>query len=60
MASITGYGKGPVHVAPRPGDLRQIRLDSSRAFQQLGWRPQVRLDDGLKQTIDFLRATMGR
>jgi UDP-glucose 4-epimerase len=40
----------PVHGPARPGDLRSNLVDPSRAAQVLGWRPEVRLDDGLLRT----------
>jgi UDP-glucose 4-epimerase len=38
----------------RPGELMHSCLDSSRAAQELGWKPQVELDDGLRQTYAAL------
>lgn len=39
---------GPfVHVDPRPGDIRYIRGDNTRAKELLGWEPTVSLEDGI-------------
>lgn len=40
----------PVHGPARPGDLRSNLVDPSRAALLLGWRPEVRLDEGLART----------
>lgn len=55
MADLIGYGKTPVHAPPRPGDLRKIRLDATKARRELGWQPRVQLASGLAETIEFLR-----
>jgi UDP-glucose 4-epimerase len=35
---------------PRPGDLRSSLLDAGKITRELGWRPQVTLEEGLKRT----------
>ncbi|BCV25988.1 NAD-dependent epimerase/dehydratase family protein [Gelria sp. Kuro-4] len=35
---------------PRPGDLRSSLLDAGKIARELGWRPQVALEEGLKRT----------
>ncbi len=46
----------PLHGPPRPGDVRRIWLDSSRAARVLGWAPEVGLDEGIAQTVEWFRA----
>jgi UDP-N-acetylglucosamine 4-epimerase len=43
----------PVHREPRPGDLPYSRADIARAERLLGYRPQVRIMQGLSRTIDW-------
>ncbi|MEW4530384.1 NAD-dependent epimerase/dehydratase family protein [Maioricimonas sp. JC845] len=38
------------HGPPRAGDLRSSLVSYARAQQDLGWQPQVALDDGITQT----------
>jgi UDP-glucose 4-epimerase len=38
----------------RPGELQHSRLDISRAQRELGWRPQVPIDQGLRLTYQAL------
>ncbi len=40
---------------PRPGELQRNALDPSRAVDELGWRPEHSLEDGLRETYEFLR-----
>ena len=35
----------------RPGEIRRLYADSSKARELLGWQPQVGLDEGLRKTI---------
>jgi len=39
----------------RPGDIRAAWADISRAEALLGWRPQVKLEEGLRQFAEWAR-----
>ena len=43
----------PVHREPRAGDLPFSRADIAKAERLLGYRPQVRIVQGLRRTIDW-------
>ena len=58
LKSIIGYRWDPLHSAARLGDVYQISLGSARAKEQLGWTPQVELEDGLRQTVEYFRETV--
>jgi UDP-glucose 4-epimerase len=45
----------PQHAPERPGEVRRIAIDASRAREELGWEPRVGLDDGLAQTLESQR-----
>lgn len=55
MAAVTGYRLPPEHLPRRPGDLRRITLDPSKAASDLGWEPRTSFDEGLRRTIDYFR-----
>lgn len=56
LAELTSSRYEAVHGAARPGELYRIRVDNTRAAEMLGWRPQMGLDEGLKQTVAWFRA----
>lgn len=45
----------PVHVDPRPGDVRHTRADITAASQDLGFTPGVTFEDGLRRTADWFQ-----
>jgi UDP-glucose 4-epimerase len=55
IASAVGTPDEPEFHPPRLGDLKRSCLDISRAESVLGWRPNVKLDDGVARTVEFFR-----
>jgi UDP-glucose 4-epimerase len=45
----------PVHVEPRPGEVRRLRADSSKARALLKWEPRYSLEEGLRKFIEWYR-----
>jgi UDP-glucose 4-epimerase len=44
-------------LAPeRPGEVRHIAIDYTRARQELGWEPQVDLEGGLRRTLESVKS----
>ena len=39
----------------RPGEIYRISLECSKAARLLGWSPQIDLEEGLRQTVEFFR-----
>ena len=39
---------------PRTGEVQRITLDAGRAERELGWRAEVGLEDGLRQTLESI------
>jgi len=44
----------PEHQPERPGEVRRIALDSSRARAELGWEGSVDLESGIERTLASL------
>jgi UDP-glucose 4-epimerase len=53
--AVVGAGTPPRHDEARAGDARRSVLDVSRAARELGWRPEVGLEDGLRSTWEAVR-----
>jgi UDP-glucose 4-epimerase len=56
--ALATHADGPFqaeHAPERPGEVRRIALDASRARQELGWEAATGLDDGLERTLASLR-----
>ena len=45
----------PDRLRPEASEVTRLLSDHSYASQRLGWEPQVALDDGLEQTINWVR-----
>jgi NAD dependent epimerase/dehydratase len=42
-------------MRPEQSEVRKLVSDNALARELMGWRPKVTLDDGLRQTIDFVK-----
>jgi UDP-glucose 4-epimerase len=55
LADICGFSGQPLYGPLPPGELRRIALDVSLAEQALTWRPWTHLEDGLKETVAYMK-----
>jgi UDP-glucose 4-epimerase len=55
LADIAGYDVEIVHAPKRPGDIYLSYFDCRKAQEQLGWRPEIGLQEGLRLTVDYFR-----
>jgi UDP-glucose 4-epimerase len=53
-AKVAGVDAEPRLEGARLGDARRSVLDVSHAAEELGWQPRVSLEDGLRQTWEWL------
>ena len=53
-AKVAGVDAEPRLEPARLGDARRSVLDVSHAAEELGWRPRVSLEDGLRRTWEWL------
>jgi UDP-glucose 4-epimerase len=55
LASLTGFTGQPTYGPLPPGEIRRIALDPSLAAEVLGWKPWTHLEDGLGETVAYLK-----
>ena len=53
LLEVTGVEGGRTHGPAKSGETRRIYLDATKAESELGWRPEVSLMDGLRQTVEY-------
>ena len=58
LAAICGVDAEPEYKPARPGELNRSCLSSVKAGEILGWSPQKKLDEGLAETVEFLRTQL--
>lgn len=51
----TGFSGSLPHGPAMPGEQSRSSIDPSRAAELLGWRPQIELDNGLWETVEYFR-----
>jgi len=57
-SSVTGHpspGSWIEFVSDRPGHDFRYALDNTKIEHELGWRPEIRFEDGLRRTVDWYR-----
>ncbi len=59
LAELVGFSEQPIYAAPLPGEVFKIYVTYERARQVLGWEPTVDLREGLKRTVESVRAKQG-
>jgi len=52
IKKATGYGGDVGYDSPRPGDIRDSWLDSTRAASVLGWSARLDLQQGITETLN--------
>jgi len=55
MAALAGSAAPPKLAPAKPGEQRRSVIDPAKAGKVLGWRPEVTLEQGLAQTLDYFR-----
>jgi NAD dependent epimerase/dehydratase len=50
----------PQRLRPDRSEVQRLMADSTKARRVLGWEPKVTLNEGLKQTIEWIRENIGK
>ncbi len=57
LKTIANSEAEPIHREVRPGDIRDSLADISSAAKYIGYSPQVKMEEGLKITMDWFKET---
>lgn len=57
LRAVAGTGAEPRFAEARTGELNRIALDTTRARETLGWVARTPLDEGLRRTWEWSRAS---
>ena len=55
MAKAAGKEIKPKFAAPREGDINRSMLCNEKAQQNLGWKPEMDLAEGLARTVAYFK-----
>ncbi len=55
LKEITRYPLDVQYQPARKGEVSRNYLSAAKAERELGWQPQVGLEEGLRRTVDYLR-----
>jgi len=56
LVDISGKDLAPEHGPAKPGEQLRSSVDPSKAEELLNWRPEIGLQEGLKETLRFFGA----
>jgi UDP-glucose 4-epimerase len=55
VAAVAGAPDKPQFAPPRLGDVMRSCLDARKAEMVLSWRARIRLEDGVRKTVEYFR-----
>ena len=55
LCNLTGANKTRSYGQAQPGEQLRSCIDSGKATAQLGWRPEMDIDNGLRATVEWFR-----
>ncbi|HMN17326.1 MAG: NAD-dependent epimerase/dehydratase family protein [Ignavibacteriota bacterium] len=58
LNEITKAKKEEKHGPAAPGEQMRSVITSDKMFTKFGWRPNTKLEDGLKATVDFFKSSL--
>ena len=59
LSEIRGKKIESIHTAEREGEVRRSALSIDKAKRELGWRPKMNLDEGMKKTFEYFKLKRG-
>ena len=56
LAQALGYEGSPIYAPAQEEEVSRMCLDWSKAQRELGWRPELSLEDGILETMEYFKA----
>jgi UDP-glucose 4-epimerase len=60
LAGVTSFTAPPARGPNPPGELLRNALDAGLAAAELGWKPWTHLEDGLRESVAYMREALER
>ena len=59
VAAAAGYQGEPEYTPFRPGEVMHSAVDPSRAEKELGWRPTIVFEEGVRSVVEYQARRLG-
>lgn len=59
LKDALGFDGEPILADLRPGEVKENYITGEKAARVLGWKPEVALEAGLRETAEYIRANQG-
>jgi nucleoside-diphosphate-sugar epimerase len=53
VVELSGKNLSIIHDLTKPSIKTSLSLDCSKAYQDLGWKPEITLEEGIRRTLDW-------
>lgn len=60
LRGLSGSRQEEIHGEAMPGEQRRSCLENRLAFDELGWYPEMSLEEGLARTLEFFREKIAK
>lgn len=55
LEEITGKNAKITHIENQKGDVRDTLADTGKISNELNWKPNVKIEEGLKKFVDWYK-----
>jgi len=59
IVEFTGKEVPEKHGPAQPGEQLRSVLNSELIYKELGWKPEIQLEEGLQKTVRFFKKKLG-
>ena len=56
MAQALGYEDTPLYTSVRQGEIQRMYLNYDKAKKELGWSPELSLEEGIQKTVPYYKS----